>query len=45
MDLTLGPGSRNRNYFNRLVVVEVLNKHYTPWGFSWCAVNSGFVWF
>jgi hypothetical protein len=30
MDLTMGLGSRNRNDFNRLVVVEALKKHYTP---------------
>ena len=30
MDLTMGLGSRNRNDFNGLVVVEVLKKHYTP---------------
>ena len=30
MDLTMGPGSRNRNDFNGLVVMEVLKKHYTP---------------
>ena len=29
MDLTMGPGSRNRNDFNGLVVV-VLKKNYTP---------------
>ena len=30
MDLTMGPGSGNRHDFNRLVVVEVQKKHYTP---------------
>ena len=30
MDLTMGSGSRNRNDFNGLVVVEVQKKHYTP---------------
>ena len=30
MDLTMGPISRNRIDFNRLVVVDVLKKHYTP---------------
>ena len=30
MDLTMGPCGRNCNDFNRLVVVEVLKKHYTP---------------
>jgi hypothetical protein len=30
IDLTMGLGSRNRNDFNGLVVVEVLKKHYTP---------------
>jgi hypothetical protein len=30
MDLTIGSDSENRNDFNWLVVVEVLEKHYTP---------------
>ncbi|SMC34775.1 hypothetical protein SAMN06296008_1031 [Polynucleobacter kasalickyi] len=34
MDLTMGLISRNRNDFSALVVLEVLEKHYTPWGFS-----------